>query len=89
MLFWIIVEQEMERAGMTIAPACEHALRQHLFSGENLLFMEREREEEAEENVRRFVREMIAEARSLGLSELHENTLAAAMSRLCPLWPIC
>lgn len=43
----------------------------------------------AETNVELFISEMILEAKRLGYSELHEDTLAAAMSRLCPLWPIC
>jgi len=43
----------------------------------------------AEANMERFVSEMIIEAKTLGYNELHENTFAAAMNRLCPLWPIC
>jgi hypothetical protein len=43
----------------------------------------------AEANIERFISEMILEARRLGYNELHEDTFAAAMSRLCPLWPIC
>ena len=43
----------------------------------------------AEENLRKFVAEMKAEARKLGREDLGENTFAGAWSRLCPLWPIC
>ncbi|GJL78272.1 MAG: hypothetical protein NPINA01_12610 [Nitrospinaceae bacterium] len=43
----------------------------------------------AEANIERFISEMMLEARRLGYNELHEDTFAAAKSKLCPLWPIC
>ncbi|MET0072190.1 MAG: hypothetical protein ABW096_19305 [Candidatus Thiodiazotropha sp.] len=43
----------------------------------------------AEANVERFISEMIIQARNRGYNELHEDTFAAAMNKLCPLWPIC
>ena len=43
----------------------------------------------AEANIERFISEMILEAKHRGYNELHEDTFANTMSKLCPLWPIC
>jgi hypothetical protein len=43
----------------------------------------------AEQNLDRFIAEMIAEADRLGYGELREDTFFAAKRKICPLWPIC
>ena len=44
---------------------------------------------EAETNFKKLLEEMTWHAKTFGLSELHETTLAAARRRLCPIWPFC
>ena len=44
---------------------------------------------EAEVNFRRLLAEMTRQAGILGFTELHEPTLFAALSKLCPIWPFC
>jgi len=44
---------------------------------------------EAETNFQKLLAEMTLEAGRQGFNELHEPTLAAALSRICPLFPFC
>ena len=45
--------------------------------------------EEAETNLRALLTEMTWQAGTMGLTELHESTLAGALAKLCPLFPFC
>lgn len=44
---------------------------------------------ESEENIRRFAREMIADARAAGRRELREVNFFSIFSWICPLFPFC
>jgi hypothetical protein len=43
----------------------------------------------AEQNTATLVARMVQEARTMQFTELHEPTLPAALSRLCPIRPFC
>lgn len=81
-------------AGFGFAPGCAADLESTLRNAVQRMASEGRSDDVAsvdlaERNTRALVQQMVAEAQMLGLSELHENTLAAALSALCPIWPIC
>lgn len=100
---WDIVEAALRREQMSLAPDCEDLLKQFVRRGEERLRSEarapapvadrqlylHKQRFTAEENLFRFVHEMVIEARQLRLSELHEPTFHAAVARICPVWPFC
>jgi|GEM_PF-2509671 len=43
----------------------------------------------AEDNIDRFISEMILEAERRGYGSMHEDIYKAIMTKLCPIWPIC
>ena len=84
-----VINAEASSANLPIAPGCDFALDQMLGRALPILQSQPERLPEATQNLRQFVREMVAEARRTGLTELHEPTFIAAQMSLCPLWPFC
>ena len=48
-----------------------------------------ERVDEARRNLVRLVDGMVQDAMFRGATQLHEDTLAAALKKLCPLIPFC
>jgi hypothetical protein len=89
---WEIVRQETSSGNMTIAPVCEGLLRNFIHQGVSRLTLRGAPPQEvnyAEENLRKFVLEMIAEVASSGLTELHENNFLSILKKLCPIFPFC
>jgi hypothetical protein len=81
-------------AGMGFAPGCWAGVESVVRTGVQRMISEgrledRESIKLARRNVAALVEQMIAEARALGLPEMHENTLVAALAALCPIWPFC
>lgn len=77
-----------------INPGCESGLKQLIDQAvTNMhaagLDSQAQKLSEAESNFQRLLAEMTLEAGRQGFSELHEPTLAAALSRICPLFPFC
>jgi hypothetical protein len=88
---WDIVVTESRRHRLGIAQNCESLLRQFIQHGAAALGDSPAPDEaqEAQENLRRFVRLMVKDALKKGYTELHEDTFDEAKSRLCPLFPFC
>ena len=91
---WLAAELRAAHAGFGIAPDCAEHLRSFINAGTETLNVEGylqdvARLDLAEANVVSFTSQMIIEAITLGLNELHEPTFFAAKLALCPIWPFC
>jgi hypothetical protein len=92
--FWVIVQNEARKARLQIASGCELYLQAIVRAGVQEMTDEGVKDDPAkvaaaEENLRYFLAEMIAEARRLNYVELDEKTFYHAKRKLCPLWPFC
>ena len=77
-----------------IAPGCEDGLRQLIDQAViNMqaagLYSNVQKLNEAESNFQKLLAEMTLEAGKQGFNELHEPTLSAALTSVCPLFPFC
>jgi hypothetical protein len=85
---------QLRAADFGFAPFCETLVKDLTTDSANTLANEGylsdpERLSIAEQNIDRFIKEMIDEARRKGYDQLHEDTYHFARARLCPLWPLC
>ena len=85
---------QLRAADFGFAPGCENDVKNLTTNAANTLANEGylsdpERLNIAEQNIERFIKEVIDEARRKGYDQLHEDTFAFARARLCPLWPLC
>ncbi|MBM4275501.1 MAG: hypothetical protein FJ134_13730 [Deltaproteobacteria bacterium] len=81
-------------AELGFAPDCEIFVRDLVRQGADRIAAEgflndEDRIAVAEANVKRFVSEMMIEARFMGLAMLHEPTFFKTLNSLCPMWPFC
>ena len=91
--YLLIIYTQAKLAGFDFAPDCERYMRQTITAGVNRIITERAENDStklalAEDNLRLFLSEMIAEAKRKGYSVLREDTYYKARG-LCPLWPFC
>jgi hypothetical protein len=88
---WEIVLAESRRHRLEIPQSCESQLRQFVEHGAAALgdAASPDETQEAQENLRRFIRLMVKDATKMGSTQLHGGTFADAKSRLCPLFPFC
>ncbi|MBI4246746.1 MAG: hypothetical protein HY728_09610 [Candidatus Rokubacteria bacterium] len=87
---WRIAEEETRQAGLGIGPDCANLLR-HTFdrARAHAQPISSGVEWDTERNTRILVQTMIDIARERGYAELHEDTFADALRRVCPLFPFC
>ncbi len=85
-----VLHQTAKSMGLGVGADCESAVRSFIMQADGVY-----RSSSPQDRVKiktqfeTFVMEMGAEAQRLGLTELRERTLAAAMTKLCPFWPFC
>ncbi len=90
----LIARAQLRAANYGFSSTCEQYIKQYIEQGiyeldSSGVLNDFDRINQAENNLDKFVDEMIEEAVARGDDQLGENTFYAAKNRLCPLWPFC
>jgi hypothetical protein len=88
---WDIAFKYSQNLGFTFEKNCEGELRDRIDKSVKQMQKKNQtdRLEEALFNVKRLIETMVDEAQKKGYNSLHEDTLKAALEKLCPIWPFC
>src|SRR5262245_52382503 len=89
---WQAVVQEASAAQIGISSGCEAELRAFIDQGVSVLDARGDLPNEidvAEQVLRRFVRDMIADSKAQGWTEVREGSFFRVRAKFCPVFPFC